>query len=143
LRDGLKFANGDKVTAADVKYSIDRALSIEAESGVFALLSGIDTVETQGDREVIFHLKTADATFPYKLSTPVAGIVNPDDYEKGKLRDGFEVDGSGPYTLDATVEGDELVRATFTKNPSYKGSLKVNNDKVEIVSFEGADAMGD
>ncbi|MER6406367.1 ABC transporter substrate-binding protein [Streptomyces viridosporus] len=143
LRDGLKFANGDKVTAADVKYSIDRALSLEAESGVFALLSGIDTVETQGDREVIFHLKTADATFPYKLSTPVAGIVNPDDYEKGKLRDGFEVDGSGPYTLDATVEGDELVRATFTRNPSYKGSLKVNNDKVEIVSFEGADAMGD
>lgn len=142
LRDGLKFANGDAVTAADVKYSIDRALSIEADSGVFALLSGIDTVETQGDREVIFHLKAADATFPYKLSTPVAGIVNPDDYDKGKLREGFEVDGSGPYTLEAEVEGDEMVRATFTKNPSYKGALKVNNDKVELVSFEDAGVMG-
>ncbi|WP_309063235.1 ABC transporter substrate-binding protein [Streptomyces sp.] len=142
LRDGLKFASGDEVTAADVKYSIDRARSLKADSGVSALLSTIDTVETQGDREVIFHLKTADATFPYKLSTPVAGIVNPDDYEKGKLREGFEVDGSGPYTLDAKVEGDELVRATFTRNSSYKGALKVNNDKVEIVSFEDADAMG-
>ncbi|MFG3006090.1 ABC transporter substrate-binding protein [Streptomyces calvus] len=143
LRDGLKFADGDAITAADVKYSIDRARAIKADSGVFALLSTIDTVETQGDREVIFHLKTADATFPYKLSTPVAGIVNPDDYAKDKLREGFEVDGSGPYVLEGKVENNELVRAVFTKNPSYKGALKMNNEKVEMVSFESADAMGD
>ncbi|MFI8188985.1 ABC transporter substrate-binding protein [Streptomyces sp. NPDC085946] len=143
LRDGLKFANGDPVTAADVKYSIDRARAIKADSGVFALLSTVDTVETQGEREVIFHLKTADATFPYKLSTPVAGIVDPDDYQKDKLREGFEVNGSGPYTFSAEADGDELVKAVFTKNPNYKGSLEVNNDKVQMVSFEDADAMGE
>jgi len=143
LREDLTFANGDPITAADVKYSIDRARSLKADSGVFALLSTIDTVETQGDREVIFHLKTADATFPYKLSTPVAGIVNPDDYPKGKLRDGFAVDGSGPYTLKAEEKNGELVKAVFTKNPSYKGALTVNNDKVELVSYADADAMGE
>jgi peptide/nickel transport system substrate-binding protein len=77
LRDGLKFANGDAVTAEDVKFSIDRARAIKADSGVFALLSTIDTVETQGDDEVIFHLRTADATFPFKLSTPVAASSTP------------------------------------------------------------------
>ncbi|MFI9344368.1 ABC transporter substrate-binding protein [Streptomyces sp. NPDC052773] len=143
LREDLTFANGDPITAADVKYSIDRARSLKADSGVFALLSTIDTVETQGDGEVIFHLKTADATFPYKLSTPVAGIVNPDDYPKGKLRDGFAVDGSGPYTLKAEERNGELVKAVFTKNPSYKGALTVNNDKVELVSYADADAMGE
>ncbi|MEV1080655.1 ABC transporter substrate-binding protein [Streptomyces sp. NPDC050211] len=142
LREGLKFANGDAVTAADVKYSIERALSIQADSGVFALLSTIDTIETQGDREVIFHLKTADATFPFKLSTPVAGIVNPDDYEKNKLRDGFAIDGSGPYTFASEVKNDELVKAVFTKNPNYKGTLQVNNDKVELRSFADAGEMG-
>ncbi|MFF3463384.1 ABC transporter substrate-binding protein [Streptomyces sp. NPDC001984] len=142
LRNGLKFADGDAITAEDVKYSIERALRIKADSGVFALLSTIDTVETQGDREVIFHLKTADATFPYKLSTPVAGIVNPKDYEKDKLRDGFDVDGSGPYTFQAGVKDDAIDVATFTKNPNYKGSLKVNNDKVQMRSFTDADAMG-
>ncbi|QOV39455.1 peptide-binding protein [Streptomyces ferrugineus] len=142
LREGLKFAGGDPLTAQDVKYSIDRARSLKADSGVFALLSTIDTVETQGDREVIFHLKTADATFPFKLSTPVAGIVDPDVYDKGKLRDGFEVEGSGPYTLKAEVDDDELVSAVFTKNPHYKGSLKVNNDKVELRNFADADDMG-
>ncbi|MET8572458.1 ABC transporter substrate-binding protein [Streptomyces sp. NPDC004783] len=142
LRDGLKFADGDPVTAADVKFSIDRALSLKADSGVFALLSTVDTVETQGDREVIFHLNTADATFPFKLSTPVAGIVNPDDYEKDKLRDGFEVDGSGPYTMESEVKDGELTKAVFTRNPNYKGSLTVNNDKAEVVSFADADTMG-
>lgn len=142
LRDGLKFANGDDVTAEDVKYSMERALRIKADSGVFALLSTIDTIETQGDREVIFHLKTADATFPYKLSTPVAGIVNPKDYAKDKLRDGFDVDGSGPYSMKTEVKGNEFVSATFTKNPHYKGSLKVNNNKVELRSFGDANAMG-
>ncbi|MFF4589449.1 ABC transporter substrate-binding protein [Streptomyces sp. NPDC001388] len=142
LRDGLKFSNGDAITAADVKFSIDRARAIKADSGVFALLSTIDTVETQGDNEVIFHLKTADATFPYKLSTPVAGIVNPDDYEKDELRDGFEVDGSGPYTLKAETDGDAVTKAVFTKNPHYKGTLTVNNDEVDMVSYDDADAMG-
>ncbi|MFF8969276.1 ABC transporter substrate-binding protein [Streptomyces sp. NPDC014995] len=142
LRDGLKFSNGDAITAEDVKFSIDRARAIKADSGVFALLSTIDTVETQGDDEVIFHLRTADATFPFKLSTPVAGIVNPDDYAKDKLRDGFAVDGSGPYTLKAETDGDEMTKAVFTKNPTYKGTLNVKNDKVEMVSFTDADAMG-
>ncbi|TPQ18181.1 ABC transporter substrate-binding protein [Streptomyces sporangiiformans] len=142
LREGLKFANGDPVTASDVKFSIDRALRLKADSGVFALLSTIDTVETRGDREVIFHLKTADATFPFKLSTPVAGIINPDDYDKNRLRDGFSVDGSGPYTLDATVKNDEIVKAVFTKNPHYKGQLDVRNDKVELRYFGSSTAMG-
>ncbi|MDG9718053.1 ABC transporter substrate-binding protein [Streptomyces sp. DH24] len=142
LRDGLTFSNGDAVTAADVKYSIDRALSIKADSGVFALLSNIDTIETQGEREVIFHLKSADATFPFKLSTPVAGIVNADEYPKDRLRDGFAVDGSGPYRLKSEVRGDELVKAVFTRNPKYKGALDVKNSQVEMVAYEDADAMG-
>ncbi|CAL9394207.1 ABC transporter substrate-binding protein [Streptomyces sp. enrichment culture] len=141
LREGLKFADGTPVTAKDVKYSIDRALAIEADSEVYALLSTIDTVEARGDSEVVFHLKTADATFPYKLSTPVAGIVNPADYDKGKLREGFEVSGSGPYTLKAEVENNEMVRAVFTRNAEYQGALKVNNDKVEIHSFKDDEAM--
>ncbi|MBN0045397.1 peptide-binding protein [Streptomyces actuosus] len=141
LRAGLKFADGKPVTANDVKFSIDRALDIDADSGVASLLSTVDTVETQGDRDVVFHLKTADATFPFKLSTPVAGIVSPDHYDKDKLRDGFSVDGSGPYSLRAETKDGEMTRAVFTKNPNYKGTLTVNNSKAELVSFPDAEAM--
>ncbi|MET9499698.1 ABC transporter substrate-binding protein [Streptomyces sp. NPDC006552] len=142
LRKDLKFADGSPVTAADVKFSIDRVRAIKSDSKVYSLLSTIDTIETQGDREVVFHLNTPDATFPYKLATPTAGIVNPDDYAKSSLRKGVEVDGSGPYTMKAEVKNDTVVKTVFTKNPHYKGQLKPKNDEVSLVSFDSADAMG-
>ncbi|MET9563116.1 MULTISPECIES: ABC transporter substrate-binding protein [Streptomyces] len=142
LRKDLKFSNGDPVTAEDVKFSIDRALQIKADTEVYALLSTVDTVETKGDREVIFHLKSADATFPFKLTTPVAGIVNPKDYAKNKLRNGLEVSGSGPYSLKAETKGDDVTKVVFTKNPYYQGISDIKNDKVELESFEDTDSMG-
>ncbi|MFS8203731.1 ABC transporter substrate-binding protein [Streptomyces sp. CWNU-52B] len=142
LRKDLKFSNGEPVTAEDVKFSIDRALEIKADTEVASLLSTVDAVETKGDREVIFHLNSADATFPFKLSTPVAGIVNPDDYAKNKLRDGFDVSGSGPYTLKAETKKDAVVKISFTKNPYYQGLSEVKNEKVDLKSFETPEAMG-
>nr|WSZ95196.1 ABC transporter substrate-binding protein [Streptomyces sp. NBC_00857] len=142
LREGLKFANGDPVTAEDVKYSIQRTQDIKDASGVYALMGNVDALETNGDSEIIFHLKSSDATFPYKLSTPVAGIVSSKLYPKNKVRDGFEIDGSGPYTFKADVQDDTIVKATFTRNPNYLGDRKVQNEKVELRSFKDSDAMG-
>jgi peptide/nickel transport system substrate-binding protein len=142
LREGLRFADGDPVTADDVKYSVERVLRIDSDSGVAGLLNGVDAVETKGDSEVVFHLKAADATFPYKLSTPVASIVDPDEYPEATLREGFEVDGSGPYTLEPEVEGDALAKAVFTRNPEYRGSLELGNEEAELIAYDDADAMG-
>ncbi|MFD9572256.1 ABC transporter substrate-binding protein [Streptomyces sp. NPDC059982] len=142
LRPGLKFASGDPLTAKDVKFSIDRVLAIKDENGPSSLLSTLDTVEVKGADTVVFHLKTADATFPYKLSTPAAGIVSEKNYEAKKLRPGFAVDGSGPYTMKAEVKDNHLVRAVFTKNPNYKGDIKLQNDKVELRSFADSATMG-
>ncbi|WP_030193017.1 ABC transporter substrate-binding protein [Streptomyces sp. NRRL S-87] len=143
LRPGLKFADGDPLTAKDVKFSIERVLRIKDENGPVGLLSTLDTVETKGEDTVVFHLKSPDATFPFKLSTPAAAIVNSKTYAGDKLRDGFEVDGSGPYTMKAEVEDNQLVRAVFTKNENYQGDLKVQNDKVELRTFTDSAAMGE
>ncbi|MFD6418592.1 ABC transporter substrate-binding protein [Streptomyces sp. NPDC060194] len=144
LRPGLSFADGDRVTPEDVKYSIDRVRTIDDDNGAKGLLANIDTVEPRGGREVVFHLKSPDATFPYKLATPVAGIVPPRHYAKDRLREGFAVNGSGPYTLKAETDGEgSLQRAVFTRNPSYKGELKVRNERVELRSYRDAQSMGD
>ncbi|MER6503453.1 ABC transporter substrate-binding protein [Streptomyces sp. NPDC001455] len=142
LRPGLTFADGTPVTPDDVKYSIDRVIGIAAPNGPVALLSGIDTVETQGEREIVFHLRAPDATFPYKLATPVAGIVPRARYAAKSPRTGFQVDGSGPYTMKPQVEHGRVVKVVFTRNPRYKGDLHVRNDRVELDLFPGADAMG-
>ncbi|MGW1816441.1 ABC transporter substrate-binding protein [Streptomyces sp. NPDC002125] len=142
LREGLTFADGTPVTPDDVKYSIQRVLDIKDESGPVGLLANIDTIETKGEDQVVFHLKTPDATFPYKLATPSAGIVQQDKYPARSARKGFQVDGSGPYTMKPEVEGDQVVKVVFTKNPKYKGDLKVSNEKVELDLFPDAAAMG-
>jgi peptide/nickel transport system substrate-binding protein len=141
LRSGLKFANGDPVTADDVKYSIERVVGIHDPNSAYGLLTNIGSIDTSG-LNVDFHLKSPDATFPYKLATPAAGIVNPKQYAAKKLRDGFQIDGSGPYTFKAEVKGNTVVKATFTKNPTYKGDLKIQNDKVQMRMFSDAKAMG-
>ncbi|MFB7517110.1 ABC transporter substrate-binding protein [Streptomyces sp. NPDC056144] len=142
LRPGLTFADGTPVTAEDVKFSIERVLKIKSDNGTAALLSTVDTVETKGADEVVFHLNAPDATFPYKLSTPVAGILSKDKYEAGKLREGFDVDGSGPYTMKVEREGDKAARFVFTKNPKYKGDIVARNEKVELRAFTDAGSMG-
>ncbi|MFJ8861164.1 ABC transporter substrate-binding protein [Streptomyces sp. NPDC102451] len=142
LRDGLTFADGTPVTPEDVKYSIQRVLDIKDESGPIGLLANIDTIETKGENQVVFHLSTPDATFPYKLATPSAGIVQKDKYPANSPREGFQVDGSGPYTMKPEVEGDQVVKVVFTRNPKYKGDLKINNEKVELDLFPDAEAMG-
>ncbi|MEU0132291.1 MULTISPECIES: ABC transporter substrate-binding protein [unclassified Streptomyces] len=142
LRDGLTFSDGTPVTPEDVKYSIQRVIDIKDESGPVGLLDNIDTIETKGENQVVFHLSTPDATFPYKLATPPAGIVPKDKYPAKSARDGFQIDGSGPYTMKPEVKGGKIVKVVFTKNPKYKGDLKINNDKVELASFPDAVAMG-
>ncbi|MEU2282505.1 ABC transporter substrate-binding protein [Streptomyces sp. NPDC013178] len=142
LREDLKFSDGNPITANDVKYSIERALAVRADSGVFALLSTVRSVETKGDREVVFHLTDPDATFPFKLTTPVAGIVNPRFYRADELRNGLTLDGSGPYTLKAEQQDGALRSITFTRNPQYRGTLKVNNHTVVLRTFPDAEAMG-
>ncbi|MER6105483.1 ABC transporter substrate-binding protein [Streptomyces sp. NPDC001832] len=142
LRSGLQFADGTAVTADDVKYSIDRVIRVNAANGPAALLANIDMVETRGEREVIFHLRTPDATFPYKLATPAAGIVPRSKYAAESARAGFQVDGSGPYVMKPEVENNRVVKVLFTRNPRYKGDLEVRNDKVELALFPDAQAMG-
>ncbi|GAA0473166.1 ABC transporter substrate-binding protein [Streptomyces olivaceiscleroticus] len=141
LRDGLKFSNGDSLTAADVKFSVDRMLRINDTNGPVTLMNNIDTVETSGRHEVVFHLKKPDATFPQKLATPAAAIVDHKVYPRNALYKGFDLVGSGPYQLEAEHSGNRVTKAVFTRNPEYKGGIDPQNDKVEMRFFEDSDAM--
>ncbi|MFI0738462.1 ABC transporter substrate-binding protein [Streptomyces sp. NPDC021100] len=142
LRSGLKFSNGHEMTVKDVKFSVERARTINFENGPVSLLSNIDRVETPNDREIVFQLKTPDATFPQKLATPAAAIVDSQAYPKNKLMgDGFKVVGSGPYTLETQEQDGRAVKVVLTKNPDYQGSVKVQNDKVEMRFYDDAKTM--
>ncbi|MFF5131716.1 ABC transporter substrate-binding protein [Streptomyces syringium] len=141
LRSGLKFSNGHALTAEDVKFSIDRARAINFENGPVSLLNNIDSVETPSELEVVFHLKSPDATFPQKIATPAAAIVDSESYSKNKLDNGFKVTGSGPYTLETEQKDGRVVKAVFSKNKDYQGPLKLQNDKVEMRFYDDSQSM--
>ncbi|MFD0313588.1 ABC transporter substrate-binding protein [Streptomyces flavalbus] len=138
LREGLKFADGSALDAQAVKYSIDRIMTIKVPGGPSSLLGSLERVQARGDREVTFHLKTADATFPFVLATPAMSIVDPDDYPADALREGTSVSGSGPYTLKSYKEGDQ---AELVRNDNYKGYAERRNDAVTIRYFGDSAAM--
>ncbi|MGW1225790.1 ABC transporter substrate-binding protein [Streptomyces sp. NPDC001515] len=142
LRPGLTFADGGELTAEDVTYSIQRVLRIKTPHGPAALLDTLDTVEAVNDREVVFHLRASDATFPYKLATPTAGIVPRGSYPADAPREGFLVNGSGPYTMKPQVRDGRVTKIVFTPNPRYRGSLRIRNEGVELALFPDTTALG-
>ncbi|WP_420032498.1 ABC transporter substrate-binding protein [Streptomyces sp. cg28] len=138
LREDMTFSDGDALDATAVKYSIDRIRTIGVKGGPEGLLGSLDRVTTQGDRDVTFHLKKADATFPYVLATPAMSIVDPDDYPAKSVRTDREVSGSGPYTLKSYSPGD---KAELVKNDSYKGFADRKNAAVTIRYFTSSSDM--
>ncbi|MEU2285149.1 ABC transporter substrate-binding protein [Streptomyces sp. NPDC013178] len=138
LQEGLTFSNGDKLDAAAVKYSIDRIKEINAITGPAGLLGSLDRVQVVGDREVVFQLNKADATFPFVLATPGMSIVSPEDYPEKSLRKDGGIVGSGPYKLDGYDEGKQ---AKLVRNDRYKGFAKRRNDAVTIRYFQDSGAM--
>jgi peptide/nickel transport system substrate-binding protein len=138
MRDGLKFSNGHPLTAQDVKFSVDRLQKINFPVGPVSLMSGVKSVDAPDDKTVVFHLKAPDATFPAKLATPAAAIVDHQVYPATKPYDGWKLVGSGPYVLNSYTQGKG---GTFSRNSHYEGILKINNSKVELRQFTDAAKM--
>ncbi|GAA2438070.1 ABC transporter substrate-binding protein [Streptomyces macrosporus] len=139
LREGLTFSNGHDLTAEDVVFSVKRMLGIAAPGGPASLLDTLDRVEAPSEHEVVFHLKQPDATFPHKLATPAAAIVDSEVYRADKVREGYEIAGSGPYVLESF--DTESGRVVLARNERYQGNLEVKNDRVELRFFDDSEAM--
>jgi peptide/nickel transport system substrate-binding protein len=138
MRAGQKFSNGDPLTAQDVKFSVERMQKINWPAGPASLISNVKTTDAPDDSTVVFHLKAPDSTFPAKLATPAAAIVDSHVYQMNKPLDGWKLIGSGPYTMDSFTQGKE---ADFSKNPHYKGVLKLNNSAVTLKLFADSKKM--
>lgn len=125
LKPGLKWANGNDLTASDVKFSFDRQLAIADENGPSSLLYNLDSTEAVDDTTVVFHLKSEnDQIFPQILSSPVGPIVDEDVFAADALTpDDDIVKGNafaGQYIIKS-YKVNELI--SYTANPDYEGLL--------------------
>lgn len=126
LQTGLKFANGDPLTAQDVKFSFDRMLKINDPNGPASLLASLKSTAVTGDK-VTFTLSQADQTFPYVIATGAGAIVDSKVFPADKLIANDKIVGSGPYKM---VKYDAGQQAVFEPNTNYTGPNKPQNGRV-------------
>ncbi|MDQ6965666.1 MAG: ABC transporter substrate-binding protein, partial [Mariprofundaceae bacterium] len=68
LREGLSFHNGSPVTAADVAATLNSILDPPTASPLRAGFSAIESVQAEGERDVVLHLSRPDASLLTRLS---------------------------------------------------------------------------
>jgi peptide/nickel transport system substrate-binding protein len=126
LRDDVTFSNGDPMTAADVKFSIDENTASGAAGWGF-VNDAIDTVTATDDTTVTVLLKRPWAPFIADLSIFANGII-PLDYG-GKTAEEFYTApiGTGPFVWDSWTPGQSV---KLTKNDQYWQEGKPSLDSV-------------
>jgi peptide/nickel transport system substrate-binding protein len=127
LRPGLKFHNGRAVTAADVKYSIERAVNPKTQcpgAGYFSMIKGYDDeaagktttlsgISTPDDSTVVFNLTQPNATFLHIMAINFAFVVPKEEVDKYGADFGHHPVGTGAFKFDEWQLGQKLVLERF------------------------------
>ena len=129
LRSGVKFHNGDPLTSADVKFSIERTYDPNVKTMVATVLTTIDRVEAPDAGTVVIHTKKPDPLLPARLAF-YAGQIVPKKYLESVGNDGFNAKpvGTGPVKFASWTKDDKLV---LDANPDY-WSGKVDFDRLTM-----------
>ncbi len=115
LRQGVLFHNGQEMTAADVKYSIETAVNPPAPGIAISFLANIAGADVVDDYTVTINMSKPDPSLPGVLAwtryTPIVpnGIAD----QINLLSEGI---GTGPYRLVEYVANDRVV---YTCNEDY------------------------
>jgi peptide/nickel transport system substrate-binding protein len=157
LRRGLKFHNGDPVTAEDVKFSFERYRG----TGAKAFQQRVQQVEVVDALTVRFQLREPWPDFLtfYGTSATAAGIVVPKKYLTQVGDEGFKKRpiGAGPYKFVSHTPGVEVVLEAYPEYWRHMPHVKrltmksvpegttrvamVKNGEVDLaVALEGEDA---
>ena len=112
LRDGVRFHNGDLLTSADVKATLDRLIAGDTHSSAFAV---VDSIETPDPDTVVLTLNEPSAPLMAELASgwgailPASLIASGHDFNTQPV-------GTGPFEFVEWVQDNRIV---FARNDSY------------------------
>ena len=132
LRKGVKFHDGSDFDAADVVYTMERAMDPERDAPVRSFLTAIESVEATGSHTVRFNLSEPDADLPIIL-TEWKLMMIPEGSGDTIGKSGI---GTGPFKLaKLEVEGtSELV----ANEDHWEG--RPGLDRIEIYTIPDSEA---
>ncbi|MDR3173044.1 MAG: ABC transporter substrate-binding protein [Treponema sp.] len=114
LRDDVYFHNGRKLTADDVKFSLERS----AKNSAMNRLSMLDRVDVISPTEVRCILKAANAAFVTALTDQGNVIIPKEEVDRFGDKFGTALVGSGPFVLKEWHPDESVVLA---RNDRYWG----------------------
>jgi peptide/nickel transport system substrate-binding protein len=130
MKQGLKFSNGDPLTAEDVAFSYTRVVKIADPSGPSSLLGNMVSATAPDANTVVFKLKNPnDQTWPFVLGTSAGPIVDHKVFPADKVLADADCIGSGPYAI-SSFQKNQLVQ--FKANPNYGGENKPKASQVTL-----------
>ena len=149
LRDNVKFASGNPMTAHDVKFSLDRVRYIQFQSSQY--LTNVTSVNVVDDRTVDIMLKNPNEPLLTILAAPSfvvtdrkvvaehGGDASPDSKQKDKGTEWLNQNsaGTGPYRLTQWVRNSQI---QLVANPNYWGG-KPAFQRIVIRHFEDGSAQ--
>ncbi|MFH8529111.1 ABC transporter substrate-binding protein [Streptomyces tendae] len=118
LRDGVKFSDGEPLTAQDVVYTYRTVLDEKTNNTARSELDAVEGVRASGDDTVVFTLKYPYAPFAARTVLPIVPehVAGKQDPNTGDFN--TEPVGTGPYVLTNWSKGEKLA---FKANPHYWG----------------------
>jgi peptide/nickel transport system substrate-binding protein len=120
IRKGVKFANGQALTADDVVATFKTLTNPSGNSQALSAFKGVltpDGISKSGDYAVVFNLASPTPSFPYLTSnTTYQAIILPANYKPGTFWTTPQT--TGAFNLTAYNPG---VSATFNRNPNWWG----------------------
>ncbi|QCJ45330.1 ABC transporter substrate-binding protein [Bacillus sp. S3] len=116
LRDDVnfqpgKYQDGRKMTAEDVKYSLERS----AKESAMNRLRGVDKVEVSGENEVAVYLTEPNAALLAMLTDAGNVIVPKEEVEGWGEEFGSHLVGTGPFKIDSWAKDSEVKVSRFDK----------------------------
>ncbi len=146
LRKGIRFHNGEPVTADDAKFSFERYRGVSAK----ILKEKVAAVEAPDPGRLRFRLKQPWPDFMTFYATPATGAnwIVPRKYVEKVGEDGFKKApvGAGPYRFVSSTPGVELVLEAvdgyWRKTPSVKRLVfkSVPDASTRLVMLKAGDA---
>jgi peptide/nickel transport system substrate-binding protein len=106
LRDA-RFQNGEKVTSADVKWTIEQIAAERSTAYFRAEMQGVERIKTPDDRTVRMCLTATVATLPLMMASYHLPIIS-----RNSPRGSFV--GAGPFTIKAQERGVSIELEPFT-----------------------------
>ncbi|MFC7449356.1 ABC transporter substrate-binding protein [Rhodococcus daqingensis] len=133
VRSGVRFWDGQPLTAADVAFSLQRTMDPQTGGLYGDVLKRISSITVDGPETVTLNLSSPDYWLPGELSA-MPGVVIQEKYARDRGRDYGTPDGgamcTGPYKLAEWTAGGALKVAA---NPDYwDASLKPMTGEIDF-----------